>query len=196
MKMLGQLPTTLNVNGISYKIRTDYRNILRIFEAFADNELSDSEKLIICLKRMFMDFSKLSPDDYKEAYEKVYQFIGCNKPKEERTPLHTFNWVKDEPLIFPAVNKAAGTELRSVPYVHWWTFMGYFESIDSESLFGTVLSIRQKKAKGKKLEKYEREFAQNNRLLISLDVSANGKPKTAEEELLEMFNDLVSEGGE
>lgn len=196
--MLGQLPKTLTINGKSYRIRTDYRNILRIFEAFADKDLSDKEKMLVCLRRMFVDFSKLPYDDYKEAYEQVYWFIGYGKPEEKRPPVRTFNWIKDEPLMFPAVNKAAGLEVRAVPYLHWWTFMGYFESIDAESLFGTVLSIRQKKARGKKLEKYEREFMQNNKALMALDVE-EAKPRTAEEKLLDMFNDLIaedSEGGE
>lgn len=196
--MLGQLPKTLTINGKSYRIRTDYHNILRIFEAFADKDLSDKEKMLVCLRRMFVDFSKLPYDDYKEAYEQVYWFIGCGKPEEKRPPVRTFNWIKDEPLMFPAVNKAAGLEVRAVPYLHWWTFMGYFESIDAESLFGTVLSIRQKKARGKKLEKYEREFMQNNKALMALDVE-EAKPRTAEEKLLDMFNDLIaedSEGGE
>lgn len=196
--MLGQLPKTLTINGKSYRIRTDFRNILRIFEAFADKDLSDKEKMLVCLRRMFVDFSKLPYDDYKEAYEQVYWFIGCGKPEEKRPPVRTFNWIKDEPLMFPAVNKAAGFEVRAVPYLHWWTFMGYFESIDAESLFGTVLSIRQKKARGKKLEKYEREFMQNNKALMALDVE-EAKPRTAEEKLLDMFNDLIaedSEGGE
>ena len=196
--MLGQLPKTLTINGKSYRIRTDYRNILRIFEAFADKDLSDKEKMLVCLRRMFVDFSKLPYNDYKEAYEQVYWFIGCGKPEEKRPPVRTFNWIKDEPLMFPAVNKAAGLEVRAVPYLHWWTFMGYFESIDAESLFGTVLSIRQKKARGKKLEKYEREFMQNNKALMALDVE-EAKPRTAEEKLLDMFNDLIaedSEGGE
>ena len=196
--MLGQLPKTLTINGKLYRIRTDFRNILRIFEAFADKDLSDKEKMLVCLRRMFVDFSKLPYDDYKEAYEQVYWFIGCGKPEEKRPPVRTFNWIKDEPLMFPAVNKAAGLEVRAVPYLHWWTFMGYIESIDAESLFGTVLSIRQKKARGKKLEKYEREFMQNNKALMALDVE-EAKPRTAEEKLLDMFNDLIaedSEGGE
>ena len=196
--MLGQLPTTLRINGKEYKIRTDFRNVLRIFEAFADKELSDKEKMIVCLQRMFVNFKAMPYDDYKEAYEQVYWFIGCGRPEENKPPVRTFNWIKDEPLIFPAVNKAAGMEVRSVKYMHWWTFMGHFESIDAESLLGTVLSIRQKKARGKKLEKYEREFWNNNKALMALDV-ADSKPKTAEEKLLDMFNDLISdnsEGGE
>lgn len=193
--MLGQLPKTLQISGNSYPIRTDYRNILRIFEAFHDESLSDKEKMLVCLQRMFINFRSIPRGDYKEAYEQVNWFIGCGRPEENRPPVRTFNWVKDEQIMFPAVNKAAGTEVRAVGYMHWWTFMGYFESIDSESLFGTVLSIRQKKAKGKKLEKHEKEFLSNNKALMALDVETV-KPKTAEEKLLDMFNELVSEGGE
>lgn len=191
--MLGQLPKALTIKGVSYEIRTDYRNILRIFEAFADTDLSDKEKLLICLRRMFVHFDRISRDDYKDAYDQVCWFIGCGKPEEKRPPVRSFNWIKDEPLVFPAVNKVAGMEVRAVPYMHWWTFMGHFESIDSESLFGTVLSIRQKRARGKKLEKYEREFVQNNKALMSLDVAEAAKPKTAEEKLMDMFNDLISD---
>lgn len=190
--MLGQLPKTLKIQGKSYAIRTDYRNILRIFEAFADERLTDNDKLLICLQRLYVNFRSIQREYLKEAYEQAHWFISCGKLDERQPPARTFNWVKDEPIIFPAVNKVAGMEVRAVPYMHWWTFMGYFESVDPESLFGTVLYIRQKQAKGKKLEKHEREFASNNRALMALDIEA-AKPKTAEEKLLEMFNDLAQE---
>lgn len=195
--MLGQLPKTLTIDGKRYKIRTDYRNVLRIFEAFADENLSDSDKLLVCLQRMYVDFRLIPRSKYKEAYEQIYWFIGCGKPEEKRPPVKIFDWIKDEPILFPAVNKIAGKEVRETPYVHWWTFMGYFDSVDPESLFGTVLSLRQKKMKGKKLEKHEREFINNNKVLMALDFES-AKQKTAEEKLQDMFNDLIdtSEGGE
>lgn len=192
--MLGQLPMTLNVSGRTYNIRTDYRNILRIFEAFADNSLSDGEKLYVCLKRVYVNFSDIPRDRYQEAYERASWFIGCGQVEEKRPPLRTFNWIKDSPILFPAINKVAGTEVRAVEYMHWWTFMGYFQSIDPESLFGTVLSIRQKKLRGKKLEKHERDFYESNKALMALDLE-DAKPKTAEETLQDIFNDIV-EGGD
>lgn len=193
--MLGQLPKTLKVNGKDYKIRPDYRNILRIFEAFADPNLSDNDKLYVCLKRIYVDFMTIPKGDLKEAYEQAHWFIGCGQVEEKRPPMKTFNWIKDAPILFPAVNKVAGMEVREVPYMHWWTFMGYFQSIDSDSLFGTVLSIRQKKAKGKKLEKYEKEFCNNNKALMALDLETVTHPKSAEDQMQEIFNDLLK-GGE
>lgn len=45
--------------------------------------------------------------------------------------------------------------------------MGYFMEIE-EGTFSMVLGIRQKRAKGKKLEKWEQEFYLNNRALCDL----------------------------
>lgn len=70
--------------------------------------------------------------------------------------------------------------------------MGYFEAIDHEDLWAFVLMIRQKKAKGKKLEKYEREFYESNRELCRVDIQPE---KTAEDALMDIFNELA-EGGD
>lgn len=186
--MLGQLPETLPVNGRAYKIRTDFRNILRIFEAFEDDKLSDTEKLFICLKRMYVDFDDLPHGSYQAAYEQACQFINCGRQSDKKAP-RIVSWVRDEQLIFPAVNKAAGKEVRSVDYLHWWTFMGYFQCIDREDLWGTVLAIRQKRAKHKKLEKWEQDFYSANRDIC--DISAAVPHKTAEESLEDIFNSLL-----
>jgi hypothetical protein len=41
--------------------------------------------------------------------------------------------------------------------------------IGSKCLFASILDIRTKKAKGKKLEKHEQEFYRDNRALIDLE---------------------------
>ena len=69
----------------------------------------------------------------------------------------TMDWTQDANLIFPAVNKAAGFEVRGVDYMHWWTFMGYFMEI-RDTTYATILGLRGKKARGKKLEKDEKEL--------------------------------------
>ncbi len=193
--MLGSLPKSLDINGKRYEIRTDFRNVLRIFDAFLNDELTDKEKLFVCLKRMIVDFDHLPKHDYSKAYDQIAWFLNCGKVnRDSGNKPRTFSWIKDESLIFPAVNKVAGLEVREVPYMHWWTFMGFFESIDPDGLFGTVLSIRQKRARGKKLEKYEKDFYINNRDLMSLEISNEPIPQTTEERLLARFNQLAGEG--
>ena len=192
--MLGQLPKSLNVNGTDYDIRSDFRNILTIFEAIEDPELKDEEKAYILLKRVFVKFESIPKKDYTEAYQAAVDFIEGGGIKGKKSPYKLFNWIKDEQMICPAVNKVAGCEVRLVEYMHWWTFLGYFSTVDREDLWSFVLSIRQKRAKGKKLEKYEREFLNANKELCSIE--SNVSAKKAEDTLQDIFNSLVEGGDE
>lgn len=187
--MLGRLPQTLDICGREYKIRSDYRNILQIFTAYNDPELSDQEKVFVCLNLMYEDFETIPLKQYKEAFLAATTFIECHTQGDGKPSPRIVNWEKDEQLIFPAVNKVAGMEIRAVSYLHWWTFLGYFQSIDHDDLWGFVLLIRQKKAKNKKLEKHEQDFYRNNTDLCRVE----DKPasKTPEDALREMFNSLA-----
>ena len=70
-------------------------------------------------------------------------------------------------MIFSAINKIAGKEIRAVEYLHYWTFIGFFNEI-GEGVFSTVLNIRNKKARHKKLEKWENEFYRNNKEIVDI----------------------------
>lgn len=162
--MIGLLPKSLEINGTEYRIRSDFRVALLIFEAFNDSELNDYEKMCVCLECLY----EAIPEDTENAYKKAVWFLdGGDIPKSKPLRRKTFDWKQDESLIFSAVNKSAGFETRSADYIHWWTFLGYFSEI-GDGLFSQVLNIRTKKAKGKKLEKWELEFFNEHRELIEI----------------------------
>lgn len=160
--MIGVLPKSLEIKGTEYAIRTDFRDVLTIITAFNDPDLEDKEKLFTCLYILYEDFENIRPDDYEEAYMQAVRFIDCGEePKEGKNP-RLMDWEQDERILFPAINSVAGYETREKEYIHWWTFMGYFMEI-REGVFSQVLSLRQKKNKHKKLEKWEQEFWRSNK---------------------------------
>lgn len=191
--MIGQLPQTLKVCNKDYAIRSDFRDILKIIAAYNDKDLSDQEKVFVCLRRVYKDFDTLPKDKatYTAAFEAATEFMECRLSSDKPSP-KVVNWEKDEQLIFPAINKVAGMEVRSVPYLHWWTFLGYFQAIDHDDLWGFILTIRQKKAKGKKLEKHEKEFLAANRELCSLEFKEDRQ--TPEDAMQALYNRLLQEG--
>lgn len=129
---------------------------------------------------VFVDFEALPADDYEEAFQAAAHFIDCGRDWQDspkKSP-RVMDWEQDKSILFPAINKAAGLEVRTVPYMHWWTFMGYYMEI-SEGVFSTILSLRQKRAKGKKLEKWEQEFWQQNKDICVL------KKRLSQEEIEE-----------
>ena len=194
--MLGQLPQTLKVCNKDYAIRSDFRDILKIIAAYNDKDLSDQEKVFVCLHRIFININEMprDKDTYSEAFKAATEFMECRLSNDKPNP-RVVNWEKDEQLIFPAINKVAGIEVRTVSYMHWWTFLGYFQSIDRDDLWGFVLTIRQKKAQKKPLEKHEKEFLAANRDLCSLEFQE--ERETPEDAMQALYKKLLaeSEGG-
>lgn len=187
--MIGGLLETLTVGGREYPIRTDYRDVLQVLEAFSDEELEHIEKWIVAVYLLFEDFScaddvlEAVEDgfDLGEAVEQISWFLSVGKPEEKDRDAPLYDWKQDEQMIFAAVNKVAGREVREADYMHWWTLSGYVNGVDKDDFWTFVISIRDKLNKKKKLEKNEREFLNKNRELVILE-----KRKTREEQELEM----------
>lgn len=180
--MIGQLPRSLEVNGRVYSIRTDFRDVLKILCAFSDPELEDGEKVYICLFILYEDFGSIPEDDYEAAFKAAMSFIDNGAKEEEKKSPRVMDWEQDENILFPAINKVAGCEVRSTKYIHWWTFIGYYLEI-SEGVFSNVISLRVKKAKGKKLEKWEQEFWSANKGTCVLAPKLTAEEQAAKDRL-------------
>ena len=69
---------------------------------------------------------------------------------------------KDFPMLVAPINKVIGYDVRSVPYVHWWTFVAAYMEI-GECSFSSVVDIRRKRRDGEKLDKAEQRYYEENR---------------------------------
>lgn len=168
-----ELPTTITVNGIEYPIRNngDYRMIFDVFSALNDDELDNSLRIVTALI-IFLDGMNDIEDvliafpnekSLEAATISMFAFINCGQ--DDTLGVHTkagvIDWEQDQQIVAGAVNAVANLEIRSLPYLHWWTFMGYFMGI-GEGVFSTIVNIRSKIKENKKLEKYEQEFRRDN----------------------------------
>ena len=191
--MIGRLPTTLKINGVDRAIRSDFRVALLIFQAYNDPELSDLEKTWVMLDCLYENLEDIPSEDIEEACKQAVWFLDGGMVHEDsnyKKSKKVIDWEQDEQMIFSAVNKVAGKETRAAEYVHWWTFLGYFNEI-GEGLLSTVISIRQKKNKGKKLEKYEQEFYRENKALIDIKKRLSAEEQAEKEYLEKLLNGEV-----
>ena len=190
-----KLPTSLNVGGTDYKIRTDYRVILDILAAMNDPDIFEpdmtddqkqAEKVMTMLQILYIDFDNIPASNWKEAAEKACEFIDCGIIDNGKPKPRLMDWEQDAPIIIPAVNKVCKSDIRSVKYMHWWTFFGYYMEI-GECMLSNVVSIRDKKRRGKKLEKWEQEFYRNNKNIVDLKVKKSERSEEEKEELRKLF---------
>ena len=164
-----ELPTEIIIEDVPYKIRNrgDYRVILDIFSVLEDEELNQNERIISALIIFYEDFNEV--DDVMEfpylesAVHQMYDFFNGDKAKadEVKEARKLIDWEGDSALICTAINNVSGKEIRTEPYIHWWTFLSYYMSV-GESVLSTVISIRDKTVNAKKLEKWEQEYKREN----------------------------------
>ena len=163
------LPTSIKLGDKEFAIREkgDFRLVLDCFKALDDEELSKEERIISCLIIFYEDINNYEDlvlfPDIVEAVDEMNKFFNCGQQDDvgRRMGYKLINWEQDSQIISSAVNKVAGFETRSCSYIHWWTYMGYYMSV-GESVLSTIVSIRNKIKSGKKLEKYEQEFRNEN----------------------------------
>ena len=187
------MPKTLTVNGREEKIRYEYTAVLDAISALNDPDLEDEEKVYACLFILYENFENFEKDDYAPAFLAASDFInnGTEDENDRRRSPKLIDFEQDYKLLIPAVNKVAGMEIREKTNIHWWTFLGWFMEI-GEGTYSTVLTIRSKKSKGKKLEKWEQEFYNSNRKIVDIhermSVSDKKRLEEAERKLNEILN--------
>lgn len=156
-------------------------------QAISDPNLDDGEKAECVITMFYIDV----PDDLRGAIEQCYKFIDMNRAESKQKKPRIMDWEQDFDYIISPVNRVLGTESRAIPYdyttdeggLHWWTFMSAYMEIGSDCLYSQIIQMRDKVARHKKLEKYEREWLNRNRELVTIKTHYSDK----DDEMLKKF---------
>ena len=152
--LLNNLPTKIKVNNKIYPIRSDYKTALRIIMAFEDKNLTNSEKVYITLKNIYLD--DIPSNEMEEAYLKAVKFLDCGVEEKENKPTsRIYSFSKDGNYIYSGINSTHKIDLESTN-IHWWKFVALFMDMNSECTFGEIVYYRQKARDGK-LSKEEKQ---------------------------------------
>lgn len=170
--MIYSLPYSVKIGDKIIPIRNkcDYRIVLDVIEALNDDKLDEQQKLQ-CALYIFYGNALNNISDYDEAVRQMMIIINGGEedtePTEEsKKPL--MNWEHDFAQLAPPIGRILGYDVRDPErFTHWYTFVGGYKEI-GECTFSTIMSIRSKRSKGKKLEKWEEEFYKEHRKLIDL----------------------------
>lgn len=169
------LPKSLNICGTEYAIRYDYRCILEICAAMEDPELDKQDKSIVAMVIFYPDFKDMPPEHYQEAIKQCYWFINGGEDDQGQKGPKLVSWEQDTKYIIAPINRVLGREIRAIPYdeetnnggLHWWTFLSAYMEI-GDCVFAQIVRIRSLIAKGKKLDKADREWYRQNRHLVDI----------------------------
>lgn len=182
--MMWNYPLYVEIDGEKYAIekQCDYRVVLDCLCVYEDEELDLDMKHRLALT-IFYENPK-SIKNIEEAVKKMLQIIDYNATDENNTSTtnkmpsqRLMSWEKDFPLIAPPVSRILGYDIRDPnKYTHWYSFMGAYLEI-GDCLWSTVISIRYKRLKGKKLESWEKEFCREHKELVYMPVQLTDDEK-------------------
>lgn len=184
-----KLPQTAVIGGVKYRLNTDFRDILEIFGYLNDPSLPEWARWQIAISLFFEvedDPDAEIPEEHQsEAVQYLSDFIACGEDPLTPGP-KLLDWDQDAQIIAADINKVAGTEIRALPELHWWTFLSYFRAI-GEGQLSTVVSIREKLRTGKKLEPWEQEYYRKHPERIDLKAQYTPDVETELDELARLL---------
>lgn len=189
--MAWELQKSVTIKGEQFNITNDgdFRMVLDCFSALQDEDLSEDLRVLASLLIFYTNFHCIADvvareDIYEDLINEMYKFFNCGSVESVGVVRkhNVVDWDTDSQILCSAINNVANTEVRALPFLHWWTFMGYYMAV-GESVFATVVSIRDKLASGKKLEKYEQDFRRDNPNYFT-----KREDKKALEEVLKIWN--------
>lgn len=179
--MIYGLPESVTVCGREYAINSDFRCILDIIEVLNDPELTNEERAFFTLGFFYPDLEEMEPEHCQDAIRQCFWFINGGKDEPQaragKKAPRLMDWEKDFPYIIAPVNRVVGHEIRADEHFHWWSFLAAYMEI-GECTFAQIVHIRDRQAKGKALEKFDKDWYRQNRDIVDLKT----RTTTAEEE--------------
>lgn len=202
--MYGVPPSSLEVDGEYYRIDSDFLTALSIMRMYNDEAMSIYTKHVCMLEMLYSYVDEDGevvtniPENADQAVIEGIKFLTMGKENgmedEEEVKPRLMDFEKDYSYIIAAINKTIGRDIRFDDNAHWWTFMGYCQELSEDTLISSIISIRSKLAKGgeSSLDKYDKEFYNENRDIIDISFDPEGD-KAFEEfmEELDMENDSI-----
>ena len=182
------LPEQLTIGTASYAIHADYRDVLEIIRWLNDPDESEHLRLYVALRLFYADFDRIPPEDLAQAARQMMVFLAGGVEETGPAGPRLLDWEQDQSLIVADVNKVAGCEIRALPFVHWWTFLAWFSGI-GEGQLSTVVSIRGKLRRGKKLEPWEREYYRQHKAEVDLKPHYTAEERAEQERLKQLLGE-------
>lgn len=179
------LPESAEIGGVNYQLNTDFRDILEIMQYLNDPDRPEYLRWRIAVA---LFYEGDVPDEcQQEAMEYLADFIACGEKGTKPGP-RLLDWEQDAQAIVTDVNKVAGMEIRALQHLHWWTFLSWFQAI-GEGQLSTIVSIRDKLRRGKKLDKWEQEYYRKNKARIDLRKRYSAEELAEQERLKKLLGE-------
>ena len=140
----------------------------------------------MAMRLFYPTFAEMPQTCWPQATDFLARFLAAGRREQARPGPPLMDWQQDAPLIAAGISRAAGQDVRTLPYLHWWSFLAWFDAI-GEGSFATVVAIRDKLRRGKRLENWELDFYRTHRAAVELRSPASPAQEVEKQRLLALL---------
>lgn len=129
-----ELPMSVMVHGKTVRIRTDFRDYIRLLDMLKDKDVKPMDKLLI-LREYFLDDIEIT----QFSIDALCDFMSVDFSDREASQTGTgrrknlFSFSIDYPYILSAFLRDYGIDLIDIKYLHWWKFRMLFDGLSEDN---------------------------------------------------------------
>lgn len=129
-----ELPMSVMVHGKAVRIRTDFRDYIRLLDMLKDKDVKPMDKLLI-LREYFLDDIEIT----QFSIDALCDFMSADFLDGEASQTGTgrqknlFSFSIDYPYILSAFLRDYGIDLIDIKYLHWWKFRMLFDGLSEDN---------------------------------------------------------------
>lgn len=190
--LLDILPETVDIDGIEYRINSDFRISILFELLMQDDELGKCQKLVQGLRLYYPEI----PHNVTMAVDKMIWFYRCGKEtgngghgsgSGRAKQIYSFEY--DDDYIYAAFLEQYGIDLQDIEELHWWKFRALFRGLSEDTEFVKIMGYRSVKITSK-MSKEQREFYKKMQSIHALPIT------DAERKADELLTEALLNGGD
>ena len=185
MRLFDSLPDGVTVDGKRYKLDFDFRNVLRLMEILADDEIIPAARDFLALKCLTKH-----PRNVDKVLNAVKVLLFSDAPKQTGEKVTSFE--QDAGLIRSAFRQVYHIDLFR-ERLHWFEFTELLQNLPEGNRYTEILGIRTRPMPAAtKYNQKEREWLMKAKQQCALHLTESEAAKKYDKDVGNIFAGLMS----
>ena len=126
-------PEYVKVNDKKYKINTDFRVAIECQEIATDESISDFERALAIVFKLFGDEGINTPEHYEKLLEMAKKYLSCGKEVIDNDEEPDMDFIQDMDYIETSFMSDYNIDLPNVE-MHWWKFYNLMNGLSNSDM--------------------------------------------------------------
>ena len=126
-------PEYIKINGKKYKINTDFRVAIECQEIATDETISDFERALAIIYKLFGDEGINDTDNYEKLLELAQKYLSCGKEVVDNNEEPDMDFIQDMDYIETSFMSDYSIDLANSE-MHWWKFYNLINGLSNSEM--------------------------------------------------------------